>query len=156
MEKLKVALILVVLVVIAASFAYRGRSDISENTIEFTGLLVSEISAKYPMYGQVIEPDNRSLGIATEERLNFGRVPAGSTVKKTIVLNNYDTPVKVRISSEGNITPYVSVDKNDFVLSGSEEIIVSFKPVEAGSFGGDLNVAIVKPNPMVGWLIGWM
>ncbi len=149
-------LLIVGLLVFAVT--YQRPVSSSDGTVEMTGLFIGQRVTRYPMMAEVIEYDNTSLGMAIDEKFNFGRSPTGSTVRKILVLNNEEpAPVKVKITSEGNISPFIEVSRNDFLLDGSAEIEVAFHASDVGSFDGTLNVEIVKPNNWLsGWLLKWL
>jgi hypothetical protein len=148
--------LLLIAVLFVAALTYRSSSDVP-NGEAFTGLFVSETTVWYPMSAEVMESDNMTLGIVAEGQLAFGRIPAGSDVKKSIMLNNdVEGPIKIRITSDGNISPYITVSNNNFVLEGNREIEVTFKPAVEGSFSGMLKVTAIKPKWIAGWLLQWM
>jgi hypothetical protein len=156
--KFKLLAILVIIALIMIAFVYRNRFEISGNTVEYAGLFVSERVTGYDMKAEVTSPDNSTLGMAAEEHLNFGRIPSGSKVRKTIFLvNDEQTLVKIRIMSEGDISPHISVSKNNFLLSNTSEITVTFDSENTGNFTGTLNVLAIKPkNWLAGWFLQWM
>lgn len=55
------------------------------------------------------------------DKLWFGIVPPGSEGVRHIDLsNNYDYPVKVKVSSHGELRPWIFVSENNFVLEPNE------------------------------------
>ena len=158
MVSIKTAIgILVIFVLLIFAFTYKNPVSSSEGTVEYTGLFFSERVTRYPMVAEVTDSENNTLGIAVEEHLNFGRIPSGSDVRKTLLLNNDDpNDVKIRMTSEGDISPYVFFNNNNFIFSESEEIEITFKSDDGGNFTGILSVAAIKPrNWLAGWFLQW-
>ena len=149
---------LVILALLAFAVTYQKPVSSSDGTVEMTGLFIGQRVTRYPMMAEAIEPDNTSLGMAAEEKFNFGRSPVGSIVRKTLVISNDEPgPVKVKIIPEGSIAPFIELSRNNFLLEGSADVEVSFHASETGSFYGTLNVEIVKPNNWLsGWLLEWI
>lgn len=152
--KLLISFLIIILVVFA--FTYRNQ-EITGNSIVYSGLLTSEKITRYNMNAEVMNADNTSIGIVVEDRLDFGRMPAGSDVRKTLTLNNDESwPVKITITPTGNISRYVSVSRNDFMLDGAENIEVVFRSADTGNFTGTLDVTAIKPrNWLAGWFLQW-
>lgn len=150
--------VLVILALLVFAVTYQKPLSSENGSVELTGLMVAQKVTRYPMMAEVIEPDNTSLGLAAEEKFNFGRSPQGSTVKKVFVINSGEEgPVKVRMRPEGDIAPFISFSRNNFLLEGSGDVEVAFHAEETGSFDGTLEVAVVKPNNWLSrWLLEWM
>ena len=63
----------------------------------------------------------------------FGKVTKGTTAERRVnFTNNYKFPVKVEINTGGNISEFVSVSENQFIIYPGEEknIIYYAKPHE--------------------------
>ena len=147
-----------ILALLIFAFTYKSPVSLSDGTIEYSGLLFSERVTRYPMIAEVTEAENRTLGIAVEEFLNFGRVPSGSEVKKTINMYNDESDgVKIKISSEGDISPHVTFSKNNFILRDESGVEIKFYSKETGNYSGILSVSAVKPrNWLSGWFLQWV
>jgi len=148
--------VLIIIAIFYLAFFYSSSEQISENTMEYTGLFIGRRLTQYPMIAEVTEPGGNVYGIAAEEKLNFGRIPAGNDIRKMLNLNNDDDPVKIRVFAEGDIAPFILVSNNNFILEGEQEIEITFKSADTGNFSGILNVEATTPmNWLGGWFLQW-
>ena len=123
---LVIALIVLIIVVFSTMF--------EEKTIE------------YDMKVSVVE--NATLGISTDDfELNFGRIPIDGRVTKFISLN-YDgnAPSKVNIQVSGNMAPFITLEKNNFMIEKQEKFGLYIKGTEYGNFTGKLVIKIIAPK----------
>ena len=59
--------------------------------------------------------------------LNFGEIiPGQSTSRKIIIKNNYNKPTLTIIKSSGEISNYIIVSKNNFILQPKESKNITF------------------------------
>jgi len=59
--------------------------------------------------------------------LTFGRVVPGNSASRGIsIKNNFDKKIMVSITSEGEISDFLSVSENEFILIPNEERNISF------------------------------
>lgn len=66
-------------------------------------------------------------------KLNFGKiVPDNSASREIIIENNYDEPIKVSIKSSGEISDYMIVSENNFILVPLESKNISFSIYTSG------------------------
>ncbi|MBN2042440.1 MAG: hypothetical protein JW754_01390 [Candidatus Aenigmarchaeota archaeon] len=142
--KARMLIVAVLLVIIAALLLYRN--------IEYSETV-------YPINMQVIEPDESGMkfGISVDpDLLNFGKVPEGSSSEKAITIRNpEDAPVKIRMYPSGDISEYISFEKNDFVINKNQEekVYIRAEGKTAGNFTGSL--VITAGTVGSGWL-EWM
>ncbi len=60
--------------------------------------------------------------------LNFGKiVPGHSSSRSMSITNNYDHPTITRVKSSGEISPYLIVSKNNFILQPTQSINLTFQ-----------------------------
>jgi hypothetical protein len=154
MVNLKLALGSLFLIILFAYIITLESTVLSdEGTISMTGFMVNRRITRYPVYAEITEPDNTTLGIVAEGHLNFGRVPVGVNVRKTIKLNNDELlPIKIKITREGDISPYLTISQEKFMLESYVEIEIGIVPEKAGNYSGAVIIEAIKPN---NWLSGW-
>jgi len=107
----------------------------------------NNIIEKKEIYTEVEIGDK--VGVAINgSALIFGRIkPNGISTKEINLVNNYDNDVLVEIVKEGNISDFISVSENNFVLKKMESKNVSFiaisdKDPEYGKYSGYVYVII--------------
>jgi len=111
----------------------------------------SLVIQKKEFYSRVIVSDHPGVEINGTD-LAFGMISPGGSSKKKITLNNdYDCDVKVNIYSEGEISEFIELSDNDFILLNNyeQEIIFLLKmPVgaEMKTYEGKITVVIRKIN----------
>jgi len=84
------------------------------------------------------------------ESLNFGNAPPGSTIIKSIDIENtkpYDVNVKITLS--GNISKSITVSENNFLINTNEKKKVNFTlttipSTRQGNYTGTATVFIKK------------
>ena len=87
---------------------------------------------------------------ANKTALTFGKIPLGSTSKRSFTVNNdLEFPVKIRIEKEGDISPYILISDASFNLDITEEIeiIVLATPIrgiEEKKYEGTLRIITIK------------
>ena len=81
----------------------------------------------YDMHAQVIAK-YKKIGLNTDtDKLWFGSAnPGNQATRKVNMINNYDFPVAVSITINGDIAPYISVSDNHFVLNSNETKVLTF------------------------------
>lgn len=102
-----------------------------------------------------VDPDveELSVGLSVDaDRLDFGRLPARTVqAEKTVTLtNNEETEARLRVQAAGNISTYLVLSHDEFVLppGGSQDLDVTLRTtdvIEAGRYQGDLTVLIRRP-----------
>jgi hypothetical protein len=79
--------------------------------------------------------EGANLGISGDtDKLDFGAIPNGATVEKAILVENYrKEPVKILIMVIGNVSPFIEVSENNFLIAGNESRSVKLiaKPRDA-------------------------
>ena len=89
----------------------------------YTSFFIPEPVETKTVYTSFTATDDYVVGInLSASELTFGRLPAGSSGKRYIVLTN-DHPFAVRLKtySSGNISPYLALGDYDFSLEPGEE-----------------------------------
>jgi hypothetical protein len=82
--------------------------------------------------------------------LRFGIIPPGNIASKEITLDNkYGHDVRARIFVTGNITDFVAISANDFVLKAGESKIINFvafipKETKYGTYEGKVYIIFYK------------
>ena len=94
------------------------------------------------------------IGVNTDtDAVNFGAVPAGSAGERKINITNTDMmPHKIMIKAHGNISSWIAVSDNGFVLGPQETKEISvFAEVPEGTsdgyYGGTLEIVFEN----LGW-----
>lgn len=93
-----------------------------------------------------------NLGIATGEKLNFGRIPVEASSTKFLNINARKKAL-VTINAEGNISQALDFDKTHY-FKGQRDISLRFDPKTAETFEGNVTVTVKTANNEVGsrWL----
>jgi len=81
----------------------------------------------YEMHAQVISK-YKKIGLNTNtDKLWFGKSnPGNQATRKVNMINNYDFPVAVSITLNGDIAPYISVSDNHFILKPNETKVLTY------------------------------
>jgi hypothetical protein len=85
---------------------------------------------------------NRTGFDMSTEKITFGMITKKGSCRRDIFLsNNKDYPIEIKVSKNGNISPFVLISDNKFVLNPGEEKKVSFTAssypeAEYGSYNG--------------------
>ncbi len=62
-----------------------------------------------------------------DDAIYFGKVYPGNTARRIIeISNNYADPLIVSITIKGDISPFVSVSQNEFILEPGEDKVVTY------------------------------
>lgn len=93
-----------------------------------------------------------NLGIATGEKLNFGRIPVDASSTKFLSINAREKAY-ISINAEGNVSEALVFEKNHY-FKGKKEIQIRFDPETAETFEGTVNVNVKTAENEVGstWL----
>jgi hypothetical protein len=96
------------------------------------------ILEKKEIYTTVIVSDHVGFDLNTSA-LTFGMVQFGGSARRRIVLtNDFDREIKVVVKARGDISDYLVVSENDFVLgSGEERQVYFFVEVPSGIDSGE-------------------
>ena len=103
--------------------------------------------------------DNQTdIGISTGENLDFGRISVGSSVKKGIIVDNYNgLRAKASLLADGNVSKLLVFDGGVLINANeSARIPIEAKAASPGKFTGKLFVEIKKARfdfmePLVAW-----
>ncbi|MCK5039352.1 MAG: hypothetical protein KAR87_00075 [Candidatus Aenigmarchaeota archaeon] len=166
-KKILVAFLLLALITIAAIFVVKNDANVkltfeNKNTTQedyfekkYADIYVSNI----PMMVQTVPRDgNISLGIDTGiEKLNFGIVNVRTPVRKKLDFSNdQNVPVKVIMTTSGNISEYISIKTPKFVMEPGtkEEKILNFTGCPDGlNLSGTVLVKMIIPKyPALLWI----
>lgn len=85
------------------------------------------------------------------DALHFGLVPLlGRSNRNFTISHEYAYPIKVSIRSVGNITPFLIISDNDFILEPNifkklRATVIIPKDSEAGNYDGTLKIIFKKP-----------
>jgi len=86
----------------------------------------------------------------TPGRLNFGKIIPGSSGSRNILVENeLDKPIKIVIKSSGDISGYMIVSKNNFILqpNESENLVFSVflkEDTKYGEYNGQIEIISKK------------
>ena len=115
-------IVLVLAVAILASFGafYRYDVETTGNSVSSSGFFASESVVSYRMNCSVVETESEEMqiGIAVQTyEMDFGVLPVGTGATKYINLtNNEPMPVKISLSVDGSIEPFVEINENNYIL----------------------------------------
>jgi len=75
------------------------------------------------------------------DKLDFGAISNGNTVEKGALVENYrKEPVRIVVVVSGNVSPFIEVSENNFMLegNGSRRLKLIARPVDAelGHYSG--------------------
>lgn len=104
-----------------------------------------------------VSTNKSRIGISVEPfLLEFGVMPKNITSKKIVDLkNSRESPVKVKLKSYGNISPFLQF-RNDFTLDSNQNKSVRIKASgnKLGKYKGEVQVIIKIPkNRWAKWLL---
>lgn len=104
---------------------------------------------KIPMEATVVK---EGVGLnAGTDKCYFGHVPLNGTSERNLTLSHtFSYPARVSIKSEGNITRFLAISDDSFILDTNEsreiKVRVSVpKGTETGKYEGTLKVIFRKP-----------
>lgn len=101
----------------------------------------------------LVDAENDStLGVTTDPNLDFGQVPAGASVRKSMDIDTSQLTF-VKINSRGNISNNIQYPSTLLLEEGSD-IELEFNSSEPGYYEGELNVKAYVSNNRIGerWL----
>lgn len=110
-----------------------------------------EEKTQFNMSAQVINVTgpNTKIGFATQTyEMNFGRIPIGGKSTKFIdVSNPTNKDAKIKISFDGNITPYIHYSHEELMIDpkDSMQIKITFIAEEMGNYTGQANIITYTP-----------
>ena len=119
-------------------------------------LLFSYEITRYPTGVITVPPDKDTMKIgviADPWNLYFGRIPRGEGVSAShrfVSLKNENEGAMIQLSAYGNITPYISFSKNDFILEKGENATVDIQfrlddTTVLGNYSGEIDVIVSRP-----------
>lgn len=86
--------------------------------------------------------EGASIGVSGDiDKLDFGTISNGMTVEKAALVENYrKEPIKILVMVRGNVSPFIEVLENNFLLESNESRVVRLiaKPrnAESGHYSG--------------------
>lgn len=112
-----------------------------------------EEKVQYDMKLAVME--NVTVGISSDTfELNFGRIPLNGTSTKYISINyNSTTPAKVVLETKGNISKFLILEKNNFIIEKNERFGILANGTEYGNYTGTLTIKVKKPRNQLSRLL---
>jgi len=152
-SSLVIILILLFFALIKLTF---NTSFITNIPIENTDKIfyVFELENKYVTKVNIIEQQNTSetfLGM-TADNLEFGVIPLGSISKRFLNLANDDEiDYKILFIVNGNISPMIKFDKNDFILQKGKDTTITVSldsslALNSGNYTGEVSVVSKRPR----------
>ncbi len=128
-RKIKLRQFLPVLIVLLVLAAFAGRNTtedaISQRTVERReDFLFTYEKVRYPTRANVTKMSEAiEVGISVDVNyLDFGIVPIGTRVRKTMVFNSsVDGNSKITLESRGNISQVLKLEKYEFILGPNED-----------------------------------
>ena len=155
----KVLLILVIVLVYLILAGVQKPDVITEKDSLVTGNLLFKYEVnRYPSAVEVVavEPgENIPLGMDTgPDNLNFGVIPHDSISNRFVNLTNLrSVDATISFESTGAIKPFVSFERNGFVLKSNEKIstMLYFNStgVESGNYSGYIYVIMETPRYVI-------
>jgi hypothetical protein len=120
-------------------------------------LLFNYETTKYPSSAEVSSvlptSDKLTIGVVVDPwNLNFGIIPAGKNYGTRFIdlTNMQEKDSKVSFKVYGNISPFVTFSKNDFILHSSENVTVEVhflaESANVGNYTGEIDVVIQRPK----------
>jgi hypothetical protein len=138
MKKWLILLIIVALVSGSLMF-YKKRNLINGVEITETLLWRDEVT-RFPMMVSI--GNKTKIGLSTDVGiLNFGFLPTGSSERKVISLENeINRTAIVKITTRGNISEFVNIETERFILKPNErtEVMITLNATKEGNFTGFL------------------
>lgn len=111
-------------------------------------IIVSLIALNSPLYRQTIPTrfiagENMGFDLGPGN-LNFGKiVPGYSATRDITITNTYDSPTKTTIKASGEISDYIIVSENNFILQPQESKNITFsalpqRGIELREYAGEI------------------
>ena len=122
---------------------------------KYTNIFISYIPIRVQTIPRV---ENITLGIDTgTEEINIGVISANTPVRKKLdFANNEDVSIKVIMTIEGNISEYIVIDRNKFIIypKETESQIINFVGApENLNLSGTIIVKLIVPKyPSLLWV----
>jgi hypothetical protein len=93
-----------------------------------------------------------NLGVATGDKLNFGRIPAEGRSQKYFNVKAGKKAL-IRLETSGNISDQLEYEDKHF-FEGKKEVKIAFNPERTGFYSGNVSMKIYTPVNEVGaaWL----
>lgn len=138
MERKRVILLSIILIVIAASIAY----SLSESLFVYSVV-------EFDMHAKVVEGKMVGVNIDTDA-LYFGKIRKGGLSTRWIIVDNQDEdPHLIRIRTFGDLSKWVYVSDNNFILANNESRRVTVscdvpQEAEVGNYTGRLQVVYLN------------
>lgn len=115
----------------------------------FSILFPVTVKTEYPMRLAAIRADEANrLGFAIDaDQLNFGTLPLTSGSTKTLnVRNDGSVPAKLAIDATGNITPFVSFDRETYLEPDAIKALdIRAEARSLGNYTGTLTITVKRP-----------
>lgn len=106
----------------------------------------------FEVTAETVEVNNSDIGVVTDPKLDYGKTPPGSTVRKNLGISS-DRTLMVKLNSDGNVSQYLDYPKIEYMEEGGEVEVV-FQADEVGYYEGNLNVSVYTSDYSIGerWL----
>lgn len=160
----KIFLLALILIFISSYFLFfrtqEPKEFVTNRTQEFKDeLLFSVEITRYPAKLSVMQTEK--IGISTETfLLDFGILPKNLSARKSIELSNKDERIaKINLKVYGNITPFIEITPNNFILKENESksVAIKAKALNVGNFTGEIQVIAKKSKfKLLEGLLPWI
>ena len=102
------------------------------------------ILEKKEIYAQVIISDRYGIDV-NGSALMFGMIPPGNSASREIILkNDYNKDVKLKIYIKGNLSDFMSVSENNFLLKEGENKTIIFSVYPRGDISEGVYIGFVE------------
>lgn len=118
----------------------------------FNYFVVDSMTNEFEVTAESVESNSKDIGVVSDPKLDYGKTPAGSRVRKKVDIDS-NRGLMLKISSGGNVSDYLDYPKIIF-LEGDNQVEVSYSSQELGYYEGDLIVRRYTSDYKIGerWL----
>jgi len=107
---------------------------------------------KYPSKIEIVDLRFKNIGnkigLSVDSWIfDFGIIPIGGSVKKTINFESIEDKSKVKLIAFGNISSMITFSKNNFYLKGNDKVDVLLNITESpqlGNYTGEIDIIVQK------------
>lgn len=137
-QKIALVIIMLIIIFILSVFSY-------SNIVDYLSTY-----EKREVYAQIIVSNNFGIAINGSSMIFGMTVPGGTSRKEIQLENNYKHDVRFKIYSEGNISDFLIISENNFILKPMERKTLTFtvkvpKNANFGTYDGKIFFIIKNP-----------
>ncbi len=156
-DQFKVVVFFLIVGIILAALTARPETQyfVDERSVDsYSNMLFTYSTIRYPTQVEVVDIPrdtlNFTLGVNVDtDMLDFSAIMMGGSVKRQINLSTRDgKPSKIMVKAYGSIAPFLSFDKNNFLLHGQDHVFITLdtQAYPTGNYSGEVDVIVQRSN----------